>query len=91
VDNSLEGIDVPGTRGKPGRPGISRVNPSDGPAGNFYHITEGDQLGQAGLKQKFKDNVTAIKLLQSLEANSRLATTEEQAKREVMKERGVES
>ena len=79
VGDSLEGKDVPGTRGKPGRPGISRVNPSDGPQGNFYHITESDQLGQAGLKQKFKDNVTAIKLLQKLEAENRLATTAEQA------------
>ena len=46
------------------------------PAINF-HITD-DDLGAGGPKAKFKANITAIRLLQDLELDGRMATPEEQ-------------
>jgi N12 class adenine-specific DNA methylase len=47
---------------------------------NSYRITESDRLGEGGPKQKFQQNLTAIRTLQRLEAESRPATAEEKAK-----------
>ena len=46
---------------------------------NAYRITEADRLGEAGLKQKFQRNVTAIEILRALDADERPATPEEKA------------
>ena len=48
----------------------------DFPAVNF-HITD-EHLGEGGAKQKFKDNMNAVKLLKVLEAEDRNALQEEQ-------------
>ena len=42
-----------------------------------YHITD-DALGEGGAKQKFTRNIAAIQMLQTLEAENRNATLEEQ-------------
>lgn len=42
-----------------------------------FHITD-DDLGAGGAKTKFRANIDAIRLLKELEAESRLATAEEQ-------------
>lgn len=42
-----------------------------------YQITD-DSLGSGGLKEKYQNNVSAIKLLKQLEQEQRLATPEEQ-------------
>ncbi len=44
-----------------------------------YRITAADQLGVGGAKQKYRDNVAAIRLLKQLEAEGRQATPAEQA------------
>lgn len=72
---------------KPGNPGLlpgakrQRVTPYSAPrnSGLNFRITDADQIGKGGLRQKYKDNVTAIKLLKQIEAENRLATPEEQA------------
>lgn len=46
--------------------------------GHNFTITESDEIGKGGPKAKYKDNIEAIKLLKQLEAESRLATPEEQ-------------
>lgn len=61
-----------GGRTKPGRE-------STKPAGTNYRITAEDNLGSGGPKQKYRDNVAAIRVLKSLEEEKRLATPEEQA------------
>lgn len=48
-------------------------------AGN-YRITESDQVGEGGLKSKYRDNVEAIRTLKLIESENRKATPEEQAK-----------
>ena len=47
---------------------------------NNYRITEADRLGDGGPKQKFQQNLAAIRTLRKLESGSRLATEEEKAK-----------
>lgn len=48
-------------------------------AGGDYVITSSDQLGQGGLKVKFKDNIEALRTLQSLKQdNASKATLEDQ-------------
>ena len=42
-----------------------------------YRITD-DEIGMGGAKEKFRKNITAIKLLYQLESENRLATPEEQ-------------
>ena len=42
-----------------------------------YHITE-DTLGTGGQKSKFQNNIAAIQILKQIEAENRLATSEEQ-------------
>ncbi len=44
---------------------------------NNYRITEADRLGEGGPKQKFRDNIAAIKTLRALESEQRPATAEE--------------
>lgn len=43
-----------------------------------YRITVADQLGSGGAKAKFKDNIAAIALCRTLEAENRYPTAEEQ-------------
>src|SRR5688572_3203444 len=45
---------------------------------NSYRITEADRLGEGGPKQKFQQNLTAIRTLRNLEAESRPAADDEQ-------------
>jgi N12 class adenine-specific DNA methylase len=47
--------------------------------GLHYRITDVDSIGRGGLKQKYRDNIAAIKLLKTIEAEGRLATADEQA------------
>src|SRR5579883_1296236 len=46
---------------------------------NSYRITEADRLGEGGPKQKFQQNLKAIKTLRALDAEERPATAEEKA------------
>ncbi len=46
---------------------------------NNYRITEADRLGAGGPKQKFQQNLKAIKTLRTLDAEERPATDEEKA------------
>lgn len=46
---------------------------------NSYRVTEADRLGDGGSKQKFQQNLKAIKILRSLDAEERPATNEEKA------------
>jgi N12 class adenine-specific DNA methylase len=46
---------------------------------NAYRITEADRLGDGGPKQKFQQNLKAIKTLRTLEAEERPATAPEKA------------
>lgn len=55
---------------------ISNV-PSENHDSDFT-IEESDQIGQGGLKTKFKQNLEAIKLLKQLQAENRQATRDEQ-------------
>ncbi|NOS68610.1 MAG: DEAD/DEAH box helicase family protein, partial [Verrucomicrobia bacterium] len=47
---------------------------------NNYRITEADRLGDGGPKQKFQQNLAAIRTLRKLESEARPATEEEKAK-----------
>jgi N12 class adenine-specific DNA methylase/SAM-dependent methyltransferase len=46
---------------------------------NSYRIVEADRLGEGGPKQKFQQNLKAIKILRTLDAEERPATDEEKA------------
>ena len=46
---------------------------------NNYRLTEADRLGEGGPKQKFQQNLKAIKILRALDAEERPATDEEKA------------
>jgi N12 class adenine-specific DNA methylase len=46
---------------------------------NAYRITEADRLGDGGPKQKFQQNLAAIRTLRALDAEQRPATDEEKA------------
>lgn len=52
---------------------------ASGDTGSNYKITDTDALGVGSPQKKFKDNLTAIKTLKKIEAESREATPEEQA------------
>lgn len=56
--------------GRPGRVLAQHVN---------YRITDADNLGKGGAKQKARDNLAAIRLVKTLAQEGRPATTEEQA------------
>ena len=43
-----------------------------------YRIKEEDKLGEGGIKSKFNNNISAIKLLKTIESENRPATPEEQ-------------
>lgn len=47
---------------------------------NNYRLTEADRLGDGGPKQKFQQNLAAIRTLRKLESESRPATEDEKAK-----------
>ncbi|HNB53995.1 MAG TPA: N-6 DNA methylase, partial [Anaerolineales bacterium] len=49
------------------------------PHGHDYQITDADELGKGGAKTKARQNIEAIKLIQKLEEEGRMATPEEQA------------
>jgi len=49
------------------------------PAAANYRITARDELGQGGPKSKFRDNINALRLLQTLQSQGRAATSSEQA------------
>lgn len=57
----------------------SKSRGSDEVRGN-YRITEADQLGKGSIKQKYKHNIEAIKIVKELESEGRAATIEEQQK-----------
>src|ERR1039458_5137297 len=72
------------------RPGLGNgereVHPASagerlGPPRNLanYRVTDRDRLGEGSLKQKFRANVEAIKLLRSLESEKRPASDDEKA------------
>jgi N12 class adenine-specific DNA methylase len=46
---------------------------------NNHRITEADRLGEGGPKQKFQQNLKAIKILRTLDAEERPATNEEKS------------
>jgi N12 class adenine-specific DNA methylase/adenine-specific DNA methylase len=46
---------------------------------NNYRITDADRLGEGGLKQKFRQNVAAIRTVRRIEAEGRSATLEEKS------------
>ena len=57
-----------------------RPSPPEPPKNlNNYRITEADRLGEGGPKQKFQQNLAAIKALRRIEAESRPATQEDKA------------
>lgn len=71
------------------RAGDSGGGPGVSPGLSGDHISTGDlnytpsideKIGAGGLKTKYRDNVTAIKILLQLESENRKATTEEQQK-----------
>ncbi len=47
-------------------------------AGN-YRITDTDRIGEGGLKQKYRQNLAAIRTVRQIQAEARPATTEEKA------------
>ena len=47
-------------------------------AGN-YRITDTDRIGEGGLKQKYRQNLAAIRAVRQIQAEARPATTEEKA------------
>ncbi|MBN2251641.1 MAG: Eco57I restriction-modification methylase domain-containing protein, partial [Candidatus Altiarchaeota archaeon] len=55
-----------------------RVSKQSGRVTN-YHITDADQVGEGGWKQKAKDNVAAIRALKTILKENRPATLAEQA------------
>src|ERR1017187_6660634 len=44
-----------------------------------FHITSAHRIGQGSLQEKARDNITSIRILKTLEAESREATDEEKA------------
>ncbi|MCI0748779.1 MAG: DEAD/DEAH box helicase family protein [Verrucomicrobia subdivision 3 bacterium] len=57
-----------------------RIRRDDPPRNlNSYRITEADRLGDGGLKQKFQQNLKAIRTLRALEGEARPATAEDKA------------
>ena len=44
-----------------------------------YRITDGDRIGEGGLKQKYRQNVAAIRTLRRVQAESRPPTAEEKS------------
>ncbi len=65
------GIDTPNITQEQSVQESSTIDPIN------FHITD-DDLGAGGPKTKFRANIDAIKLLKELEADNRLATSEEQ-------------
>ncbi len=58
----------------------SGVRPEPTPASSKQdddHVIDADEIGKGGLGQKYRDNVAAIKIIKTLEAEGRTATPEE--------------
>ncbi len=72
------------TTGEPGKrtgrrdDSVSRGKPRITHNGDF-RITDDTGLGKGGKRQKFKDNIAAIRLLKKIESEGRAATPEEQS------------
>jgi hypothetical protein len=60
-------------------PPQSEPAPTDTIKPQNFHITPGIDIGGGGAKAKYRRNVEAIRLLQTIESESRYATPEEQA------------
>ncbi|MCM1529771.1 MAG: SNF2-related protein [Alistipes sp.] len=58
-------------------PDIDVEKPEEKKTNNLFRITD-EHLGEGGKKEKFRNNIEAIKTLQILEAEERAATPEEQ-------------
>jgi SAM-dependent methyltransferase len=66
--------------------GEGEIHPSPAGAGEVvplnagnYRITDTDRIGEGGLKQKYRQNLAAIRTVRQIQAESRPATTEEKA------------
>ena len=46
---------------------------------NNYRITDADRIGEGGLKQKYRQNLAAIRTVRQIQAEARAATTDEKA------------
>lgn len=58
----------------------SGVRPEPTPASSKQdddHVIDADEIGKGGLGQKYRDNVAAIKIIKTIEAEGRTATPEE--------------
>lgn len=53
------------------------VRSDSGTTGADDHVIDADEIGKGGLGQKYRDNVAAIKIIKTLEAEGRTATPEE--------------
>lgn len=53
------------------------VRSESGTASADDHVIDADEIGKGGLSQKYRDNVAAIKIIKTLEAEGRTATPEE--------------
>lgn len=71
-----EGNDAPE---RPGDTGDGRTGdaPAGGLADTNYRITASDALGKGGLKEKYADNIAAIRLLKALQTEGRRPTQKE--------------
>lgn len=67
-------VGVPAGGERPAAPGREPE-----PARTDYHITDADEIGKGTVRQKAIDNVAAIRVLKSIEAEDRNATPAEQA------------
>ncbi len=52
------------------------IEPEEKPSHDF-RITDAHRIGQGGLQEKARDNIAAIRLLKTLEAENREATEDE--------------
>jgi N12 class adenine-specific DNA methylase len=73
-DDLLAGVSANSAAAVDGPPVEKRI-----PATRNYRITEVDKIGVGSVKQKYADNVAAIKLLKLIESLGREATVEEKA------------
>jgi N12 class adenine-specific DNA methylase len=75
---NAEEVHTPATgKGSAGRNGSRRIEPTGTPAVNF-RITEDVNLGEGGAVTKYRDNITAIRIIKALRLEQRRATPDEQ-------------
>ena len=65
-----------GNRGDPSAGKVFDIEPEPKPSRDF-HITGAHRIGQGSLQEKARDNIAAIRLLKTLEAENREATDDE--------------